>query len=131
MMNLYFDFDGENSVEVVQKFVAELRKNVHIKIQCLTTRVEADSDEVFKVADALEIAAIPIGRAIDDGTFSCKADFIAMQKRFAVEGDSFILFDNDPNEICEALKRGILAFLVPSYLTEGLFEGIDFDVIMR
>ncbi len=133
MMNLYFDFDGVLSIESIQRFCQKLSMSKGVRVSCITTRNEKNADEVREICDALGMPCYILGDMIDEGILSCKADYIQMKMRFMdlMGEDSFILFDNDPNEIYQALKKGILAFLVPSYLTEGLFEGIDFDVIMR
>ena len=129
MLHLFFDFDGVLSQECVQDFCMKLRKP-GVSVTCITTRNEKNAKEVFEVCDKLKLSCMVLGDVIDNGSFTCKADAIAMKRRFANADETFILFDNDPNEIIAAFKIGMLAFLVPSFLTEDMF-GEDIDELFQ
>lgn len=116
-----FDFDGVLSEKSMQTVCKEMT-TAGVECLCVTSRSRRDRREPEKVCEELGISLVCIGDLIDQHLILNKADYIKMKLRFREDEQNAILFDNDPNEIIAAMKQGITAVLVPSWLTEELFD---------
>ena len=119
-MLYYFDYDGTLDNPMIQRIANDLKKVG--TVICLTTRNANDIDpDIYELCNNMGINYKALGEAIGDGLYSCKADYLRHAALFGPR--DIMLFDNDPNEIAEAMKAGIAAVLVPSWMTEDFFEG--------
>lgn len=119
-MLYYFDYDGTFDNPMIQRIANDLKKVG--TVICLTTRDSNNVKEVYELCNEMGINYKAIGEAIDDGLYSCKADYLRHAALFGPK--DIMLFDNDPHEIAEAMKANIAAVLVPSWITSDFFKEV-------